>query len=216
MDTFQKEVYVKLINRAIGGKGLTAFAKKASLSAGNLSRIRKGQLATVETLKKIAAATDDVSFVELMDAAGYTESVLLKAADPMAVPTTTQVIGIPVVESLHGTKKDIKHDDSLKREYYYADAFGNGDFIFFVVNDDAFAPKVNRGDKVMIDMAKNPTEGEIALFLLNGEKTMLRHLTRQGKMYYYYGSDLGKYPMTEVNAADIKIYGTAVRAFVAM
>ncbi|HMM06050.1 MAG TPA: S24 family peptidase [Clostridiales bacterium] len=216
MDTFQKEVYVKLINRAIGERGVTHFAKEASLSAGNLSRIRKGQLATVETLKKIAAAADGVSFAELMDAAGYTESAFLKAADPMAVPTTSQVISIPVVEALRGTKKEIKQDDSLKKEYYYADAFGSGDFIFFVVNDDAFAPKVNCGDKVLIDMAKKPTEGEIALFLLNGEETMLRHLTRQGKKYYYYGNDLGKYPMTEVNTADIKIYGTAVRAFVTM
>lgn len=216
MDTFQKEVYVRLINRAIGKRGVTHFAKDASLSAGNLSRIRKGQLATVETLKKIAAATEEVTFAELMDAAGYTESAFLKAADPMAVPTTNQVIGIPVVESLNGTKKEIKHDESLKKEYYYADAFGNGDFIFFVVNDDAFAPKVNHGDRVLIDMAKKPTEGDIALFLLNGEETLLRHLTRQGKKYYYYGSDLSKYPMTEVNAVDINIYGTAVRAFIAI
>jgi SOS-response transcriptional repressor LexA len=216
MDTFQKEVYIKLINRAIGERGVTHFAKDASLSAGNLSRIRKGQLATVGTLKKIAAAAEEVSFAELMAAAGYTKAACLKAADPMAVPTTNQVIGIPLVESLPGTKKEINRDDSLKKEYYYADAFGNGDFIFFLVNDDAFAPKVNCGDKVLIDMSKKPLEGEIALFLLNGKKTMLRHLTRQGKKYYYYGNDLSKYPMTEAKAGDIKVFGTAVRAFVAM
>lgn len=216
MDTFQKEVYMKLIQRAIGMRGVTHFAKDAGLSAGNLSRIRKGQLATPETLKKIAAVADEVTFAELMDAAGYTETEFLKAEDPMATPTTNRVMGIPIVYALKGSKEDIKKDETLPRAYYYADAFGLGDFIFFIVNDDAFVPKVSQGDKVLIDLTKKPADSDIALFLLNGKETLLRHLMRRGKKYYYYGNDLTKYPMTEVDVSDISIYGTAVRAFIAM
>lgn len=216
MDAFQKEVYIRLINRAIGTNGVTHFAKKAGISAGNLCRIRKGQLAKVATLKRIAAASEDVTYAELMAAAGYTETSLLKAADPLAVPTTNRVMGVPVVASLKGSKKQIKNDETLEREYLYADVFPDGDYIFFVVNDDAFEPRISKGDRVLVDMSRKPAESDPVLFLLKGKETMLRYLMRRGKKYLYYGSNISKYPMTEVAAADIEIYGTAVRAYVSM
>ena len=43
-----------LLNRAVGGESRNAFCRRAGISAGNFSRILKGQKASPEVLRKVA------------------------------------------------------------------------------------------------------------------------------------------------------------------
>ena len=63
----------ELILRAIGGGSRNEFCRRAGISAGNLSRILRGQRPRPEVLAKIAAAGYGASYEQLMGAAGYLE-----------------------------------------------------------------------------------------------------------------------------------------------
>ncbi len=64
-----------LLNRAVGGESRNAFCRRAGISAGNFSRILKGQKASPEVLRKVAAASPVVGYGELLEAAGYAPPV---------------------------------------------------------------------------------------------------------------------------------------------
>ena len=205
MNDFEKDVYILTIKNAIGNEKLTHFAKRAGVSPGNLSRIRKGQPATPEILRRIAEASPTVSYDELMRASGYAEMSL----NDVVLPLRNGVIRIPVVTELNLPKQQLLKDESLPYVEDYAAFLPEGsEYICFITNDDAFFPE---GCRVLVDCSKKPEIGNIVLFFANG-KTLLRRLTKTGRSYFYYGDDLKKYPMTPVKKSDIEIYGVAVRA----
>ena len=103
MNKYQKEAFIEMIEYAIGSEKLTHFAKRAGLSAGNLSRIRKGQPATPDTLRKIANASDKVTYFDLLKVAGFSEEdelrdPVLPSASNMARWTTR--FAVPGARSL--------------------------------------------------------------------------------------------------------------------
>lgn len=205
MNDFEKEVYMLTIKNAIGEEKLTHFAKRAGISAGNLSRIRNGQPATPEILRKIADASYTVDYNELMRAAGFVVTSFKDSAPPFR----KGVVRIPVVTELNLPKNQLLKDESLPYvEDYAAFLPDDSDYIYFIANDDAFFPE---GSRVLVDVSKKPEIGNIVLFLLEG-KTMLRRLTKNGRSYFYYGNDLNKYPMTPVKKSELEIYGVVVRA----
>ena len=205
VDDFKKEVYKLTIKNAIGEEKLTHFAKRAGISAGNLSRIRNGQPATPEILRKIADASSFVSYDELMQAAGFAETSFKDSSSSLR----KGVVQIPVVTELHLPKQQLLEDESLPYVEDYAVFLpDDSEYIYFIANDDAFFPV---GSRVLVDIHKKPEPGHIVLFLLDG-KTMLRRLTKTGRSYFYYGNDLNKYPMTPVKNNEIEIYGVVVRA----
>ena len=63
----------ELIEMAVGNGSRNEFCRRAGISAGNFSRILKGQKASPEILRKIADASATVSYSQLMQAAGYVE-----------------------------------------------------------------------------------------------------------------------------------------------
>ena len=68
----------ELIEMAVGNGSRNEFCRRAGISAGNFSRILKGQKASPEILRKIAAASATVSYSQLMQAAGYVEEMCIR------------------------------------------------------------------------------------------------------------------------------------------
>ena len=212
MDSYQKEVYIQTIKEAIGDEPLTHFAKRAELSPGNLSRIRKGQKANIETMRNIAEASKTVTLDDLLRAMDM-DSVLKDGKTGSSGPASG-IMSIPVIRELRYPKEQLKEDPDLEWEDFYRSALGEGDFILFVANDNALSSQLHAGDKVLVDLEKKPVDGSAVLFRLRGEETMLRRLRKSGRKYIYYGDDRFLYPETEVKKSDIEIYGVAVEAVV--
>ena len=206
MNDLKKEVYIYTINEAIGDEKLTHFAQRAGISAGNLSRIRKGQVATPEILRKIATASGKVSYDELMRAAGFVSDRL---ADGGSKTARNMIVRIPIVYELDRSKKELLEDESLEHDDYFACTFPKGNFIYFVAKDDAIVPE---GSRVLIDVEKTPGNNDTVLFLLDGKIPMLRRVTKIDRSYFYYGNDKNKYPLTPVKKSHMTIYGVAVEA----
>ncbi|MBQ4092989.1 MAG: LexA family transcriptional regulator [Firmicutes bacterium] len=205
MKDFEKEVYMLTIKNAIGGEKLTHFAKRAGVSAGNLSRIRKGQPATPDILRRIADASSAVTYEELMAAAGFAGTGLKDAAPSFR----KGVVRIPIVSVLDRPKAQLLEDESLPyAEEYVAFLPDDSEYLYFIANDDAFFPE---GSRLLVDVSKKFEPGNIVLFVLDGN-TMIRRLTKNGSSYFYYGDDLKKYPMTPVRKSDMEVYGVVVRA----
>ncbi|MGM9567207.1 MAG: S24 family peptidase [Clostridia bacterium] len=213
MDSYQKEVYKQTIKDAIGKEPLTHFAQRAGLSAGNLSRIKNnGQKASVETLQKIAEASETVSFEELMRAAGL--PLELKDGKAAGTASAKGMLSIPIVRELRYPKEQLKEDPDLEWEDFYRGALGDGDYIVFVADDNALSSQLHAGDRVFVDLAKKPEDGNAVLFRLNSGETMLRRLRKSGRKYIYYGDDRYLYPEISVKKTDVEIYGVAVGAVV--
>lgn len=67
----------ELLIKAQGHRTLNNYARQASVDAGNLSRIMKGQKPSPEVLRKLAdKAQNSVTYEELMEAAGYLDEVV--------------------------------------------------------------------------------------------------------------------------------------------
>lgn len=205
MADFEKEVYMLTIKNAIGDEKLTHFAKRAGVSAGNLSRIRNGQPATPDILRKIADASDTVDYHELLEVSGFAAT---DCKEPVHI-MRPGMVRIPLIKKLDRPKDELLKDESIPYvEDYAAFLPGDGDFIYYITEDSSFFPE---GSRVLVDISKKPKVGNIVLFMLDG-KVMLRRLAKNGSSYFYYGDDLTKYPMTPVRKSDMEIYGVVIRA----
>ena len=206
MSEFNEKVYISAIKQAIGDEKLTHFAARAGISAGNLSRIRKGQIATPEILRKIADTSDTISFKDLMDAAGFTEKAFSDYRNDIF---SVGIARVPVIYELDRSKDELWDDDTLEYEEYLDHTLPKGSLICFVAKDDAIVPV---GSRVMIDTEKNPRDNDVVLFLLDDEVTLLRRVKKLDELYFYYGNDQNKYPMTPMKESQMIVYGVAVEA----
>ncbi len=71
---FQKEEYGRLLKLALGRRNQKQFCEDAGLSRSYINKYINGMMdkpPTIGTIEKIADATEDVSFEELLVAAGY-------------------------------------------------------------------------------------------------------------------------------------------------
>lgn len=219
---FDSELYKKVLRRAVGDEPLTHFAARAHIAAGNFSRICRGQRATPDILKKIADASEHASYNELLLAAGYMkpnfnlpEVEILKAEEPR-MQQVTRIVDIPTVRDFPETKEALKTDKTVTWEKYYDNIFGSGDYIFFIVPDDALAPRINKGETVLVDLSIKPEDGDVALLRFKGKPAILRKIVDKGKKYLIFGNDSGNYPMTEVKASEVEILGKGVSGFVGL
>ena len=75
---FQKEKFITLWKRAVGDRSYSAFGKEAGISFGYISKYMNGKCdvaPTIPTIKKIANAAKDVTYAELLEAAGYDSKI---------------------------------------------------------------------------------------------------------------------------------------------
>lgn len=212
-DSTENVRFKQVIETAIGTEKVTKFAVRAGLSAGNLSRIRNGQPAKPVTLKKIADASDYVSYDDLMIAAGYYEEGLHDSED---VPTADKMVGIPVVTDLQHPKKQLKKDPTWKKEYYYGKNFSDGDYFYYILSDDSFAPRLNPGDYVLVDMDCKPRDGDIVLLKTERGEELLRRIATDGRKYIFTADNAVSYPMMICPKSEVEIYGTVVEARVVL
>jgi transcriptional regulator with XRE-family HTH domain len=74
---FSKEKFASLVNMAIGERSLNEYARQTGVSAAHISRLSRALLDTPpnpQTIKKLADfASNNVSYHDLMSAAGYLE-----------------------------------------------------------------------------------------------------------------------------------------------
>ena len=71
---FQKEEYGRLLKLALGRRNQKQFCEDAGLSRSYINKYINAMMdkpPTIGTIEKIADATEDVSFEELLVAAGY-------------------------------------------------------------------------------------------------------------------------------------------------
>ncbi len=71
---FNQDAFALAIKQAMGQLSTVAFAEKTGLSRSYISRCLNKKLAdppVISSLKKIAAATDTITYAELLDACGY-------------------------------------------------------------------------------------------------------------------------------------------------
>lgn len=80
-NNFDKNKFIELLKKAIGKDTQKSFAIKIHLSPAHLSRLLHGKFDTppqIETLKKISAYSQNVSYMELLYAAGYVDTTFLQ------------------------------------------------------------------------------------------------------------------------------------------
>lgn len=155
----------ELILRAIGSGSRNEFCRRAGISAGNLSRILRGQRPRPEVLAKIAAAGYGASYEQLMQAAGYLEK-----------EGQEQSPGIPIYGSIAaGSPVEAFEDFSgYLRLDPYQQALGEDAFALRVVGDSMDLAGIPDGSLVVISRGARVEEGNICAVLVNGEATVKR------------------------------------------
>ena len=77
MKEYNKEKFISLVKRAIGDRNIKSFSKETGLSYDYVLRFLNGKFDNRPkrpTIQKIASVSKNVSYNDLMDAAGYTEN----------------------------------------------------------------------------------------------------------------------------------------------
>ena len=163
----------ELILRAIGSGARNEFCRRAGISAGNLSRILRGQRPRPEVLAKIAAAGYGASYEQLMQAAGYLEK-----------EGQEQSPGIPIYGSIAaGSPVEAFEDFSgYLRLDPYQQALGEDAFALRVVGDSMDLAGIPDGSLVVISRGARVEEGNICAVLVNGEATVKRIYQKSGHM----------------------------------
>ena len=100
---FQKEEYGRLLKLALGTRNQKQFCEDAGLSRSYINKYINAMMdkpPTIGTIEKIADATEDVSFEELLAAAGYDpEKHERKATLKGKVDDAGQYLLMPVLAS---------------------------------------------------------------------------------------------------------------------
>ena len=101
---FQKEEYGRLLKLALGRRNQKQFCEDAGLSRSYINKYINAMMdkpPTIGTIEKIADATEDVSFEELLVAAGYDpEKHERKATMKSKVDDAGQYLLMPVLASI--------------------------------------------------------------------------------------------------------------------
>jgi repressor LexA len=88
----------ELLKKSQGNRTLNAYARHADVSAGNLSRIMNGQKPTPEILRKLSEkAYNNITYEQLMKAAGYMENKPLSNDFPQYEDKQASIIRIPIL-----------------------------------------------------------------------------------------------------------------------
>ncbi len=197
---------IELIEKAVGSFSHNAFCRKAGISAGNFSRILKGQRVSPEVLRKIAAASTSVTYDQLMQAAGYTTS-----------EKKTQAQRIPVYGSV-AAGSPIEAEEDLSGYIYldYAQKhFGDHCFALKVIGDSMDLANMPDGCTVIVQPQQEIRDGEIAAIRVNGQVTVKRIYHQDEHLVLAPASRSSIYrPQIYSTEEDISILGKVVLALV--
>ncbi len=197
----------ELIGRAVGELSRNEFCRKADISAGNFSRIMRGQRPTPEVLFKIARVSNRVQYGELMRAAGYIEA--REAPD--------KACGIPIYGSIAaGTPIEAFENLSgyIKLEYE-GKPTGKDCFALRVVGDSMDMANIPDASVVVIQRMADLKNGGIGAVMVNGEVTVKRFYNKGTHIVLVPVSSKPEYqPQIFFPGDDIKILGKVVMSVV--
>ena len=194
---------VNLINIAIGQCSRNEFCRKAGISAGNLSRIMRGQKPSPEVLERIArCANATISYDQLMEAAGY----ITNKRESIAI------LGSVAAGSPIEAVEDIRGYISLD---YECSGASKGNFALKVVGDSMDAAGIPDGSVVIIRPQDKLAEGEIGAFRVNGEVTVKRNYINKGRILLMpVSSNPEHFPQVYTEEDDIDLLGKVVMVLI--
>jgi len=197
--------WIQWIKRAMEGYSLNEFARMAGISAGNLSRILRGQRPSPDVLKKIAQASGgNVSYEQLMCAADYIREKQKKSSIPI-YGTISAGLPIEAYEDIMGY---------VDLDYSYPG--DQGEYIALKISGDSMdAVNIPDGAIVVIRLQPELTDGQIGAVMINGEATVKRVYVKDGSIVLMPCSHNPKHqPQIYKLPDEVKIIGKVVKAIV--
>ncbi len=194
---------ISLINMAIGEESRNNFCKRAGISAGNLSRIMRGQRPSPDVLECIANCTQaTVTYRQLMEAAGYIDEEM----DDIAI------IGAVAAGSPIEAVENIEGYISLN---YNCSGAAKGSFALKVVGDSMDAAGIPDGSVVVVRPQSKLEEGEIGAFRVNGEVTVKRgYISNKRIMLMPVSHNSEHFPQVYTEEDDISLLGKVVMVLI--
>lgn len=198
----------ELIEVAIGNCSRNEFCRRAGISAGNFSRILKGQKVSPEILRKIADASGVVTYSQLMRAAGYAEESNEMQVEVQAIPVYGSIAAGSPIEAEENFSGYIRLDYAQKH-------FGTDCFALKVVGDSMDLANMPDGSTVIVRRQSEIRDGEIGAVMIDGQATV--------KRIYHQGEHLVLTPVSKSplygpqiysGEDDIRILGKVVLALV--
>ena len=194
-----------LIRRGMQGHTLNEFARLAGISAGNLSRILRGQRPSAAVLKKISAAAVGVSQEELLRAADY-----LEGESQTGIPIYgTVAAGLPInaYEDILGTVR-IDYDLPGDPEDYFA---------LRVRGTSMDAAHIPDGSLIIVKKTRQIEEGQIGVFLVGGEATVKVFARKEDHIILIpQSTDTEHLPQIYDATDEVSVLGRVVRSVVSM
>ncbi|BDF57681.1 hypothetical protein CE91St36_04980 [Christensenellaceae bacterium] len=156
-----REELTGLLKSAIGDRTLNGFCAEAGINAGNLSRVLRGQKVSAEVLLRIAEhARGGVTAEELFYAAGYLGKRLQAARIPIY---GTAAAGLPIAAN-----EEIDGYVELDGLLWPANEY----FALHVRGTSMDAANIPDGSIVVVHRQQTLLDGEIGVFLVEGEATV--------------------------------------------
>lgn len=196
-----------LIEYAIGADSRNEFCRKAQISAGNLSKIMRGQRPTPEILRKIAEGScGRVSYEQLMAAAEYTE----EAPKPKgAIPIYGSIAAGSPVEAFEDLQGSITID------YQYGSDQAAHRIALKVVGDSMDMANIPDGCIVIIDQKEQVRDGDVAAVMVNGDATVKRFYNKGSHLLLMpVSKNLIHQPQIYTEEDNISVIGKVVMALV--
>lgn len=155
------EELTSLLRRAIGERTLNGFCAEAGINAGNLSRVLHGQKVSADVLLRIAEyAHNGVRLQDLFYAAGYLQEQPQGARIPI-YGTTAAGLPIAAYEEVDGYV-DMNGLPGSPEDY----------FALRVRGTSMDAAAIPDGSTVIVHRQQTLADGEIGVFLVEGEATV--------------------------------------------
>ena len=201
-----KQSLSQLILRAIGSSSRNEFCRNAGISAGNLSRILRGQRPRPEVLAKIAAAGCGVSYERLLEAAGYLEREITR--DNEGLPVYGSIAAGSPIEALEDFSGYLRLDP-------YSKTLGEDCIALRVVGDSMDLAGIPDGSLVVIQRGENVEEGKIYAVMVGGEATVKRVYQKSGHIVLAPVSHNPVYqPQVYFEGEDVRILGKVILSII--
>lgn len=201
-----KQSLSQLILHAIGSSSRNEFCRNAGISAGNLSRILRGQRPRPEVLAKIAAAGCGASYERLLEAAGYLEQE--KNRENEGIPVYGSIAAGSPIEALEDFSGYLRLDP-------YSKTLGEDCIALRVVGDSMDLAGIPDGSLVVIQRGENVEEGKIYAVMVGGEATVKRVYQKSGHIVLAPVSHNPVYqPQVYFEGEDVRILGKVILSII--
>ena len=203
---FDKEKFAKLLIEARGERTNADYAKDSGISRGYISGYVNKNIdnpPSPEILRKLALkAAKDISYEDLMEAAGYLPSSQLimdmkKASDhplflrpsysekndpprhpslfPNAIPVSERV-KLPIIGNVKAGPGGLAYEEPQGFEWVEKTDINGAEYFWLIVKGDSMSgDAIMPGDLALVRVQPEVEDGEIAIVMVNGEEGALNY-----------------------------------------